>query len=102
MNQGTVSGSSQGPERERAPDAIREAFETMQKLEPNMVALDPARVTTSVAISLKRIADQLTVIAGNTSGLSYDSSRSRDALREDFNKLAEAYKQATQGPMGPR
>jgi len=49
------------------PDPIHEAYRTIQQLEPDIVALDPNLVMASAAISLKRIADTLSVLVGQHS-----------------------------------
>ena len=73
-----------GAEAQRAPSSngpLIDAVNTMAKLEPGIIGLEPNLVMTSAAISLKRIADGLQVLIGQGS-LSYDMNRLREAVRE--------------------
>ena len=99
MNQ--PQASAQGPERARAPDAMADAYATLTKLEQGIVALEHPLIATSIAVSLKRIANALEQIVSNTSSLNtlnYDNQRLREQMRDDFSKLEQAYR----GPQGPR
>jgi len=73
-----------GAQTQKAPSSngpLIDAVNTMAKLEPGIIGLEPNLVLTSAAISLKRIADGLQVLIGQGS-LSYDMNRLREAVRE--------------------
>jgi len=60
-------------------DPIRDAYQTIEKLEPGIIGLEPNLVLTSIAVSLTRIARAVENIAGNQS---YNGDRLRAGVRE--------------------
>jgi hypothetical protein len=90
-----ANAAAQGPvgQGQSAPidhGPLINAVNTMAKLEPGIVGLEANLAIVSAAVSLKRIADQLTMIASNTNSIhsmTYNSDRTREAIREVANAV---------------
>jgi len=74
-------------------EEVTNGYNTIQKLEQGIVALDQSLTLTSIAVSMKRIADQLTVITGNTSGMGYESTQTRNTLRDLLTNINDTIQQ---------
>ena len=93
MNQ--PQASTQGPERQRSADPLEEAFRVLGQLEMGGAGLDANIALTSIAISLKRIANALDLIAGGLGRVSYDNQQLRNNVREGTGNIVAAIEKVT-------
>jgi hypothetical protein len=83
----THTTQGQGAEAQQArPDPINDAYRTLQRLEPGIVAIDPNLVMVSVAVSLKRIAETLSVLVGQHS---YEHGQGRIQMEKVTTAIQE-------------
>lgn len=80
-----TAGASSAPDvsSSEKPDAIRDAWRTIQRLEPDIVALDPNLLLTSLSVSMKRIADSLSTIQS-------ELTMNRNQVRTDTDRVVNA------------